>query len=188
MRLPVIVFLSAVLCLPAYADGWRTYLQITCEPSIGHFSVRPTGTRNFNAPAPSGFIPIDRGTTQTENSGIVTEPGSDLFGRCELPGWDSDKKYAPMVFEVVRSKSWGVGQCSGCGDWSADFDVLVNGRRIATGRVGRADIPILDTIQFDSEELLMCSTSTAFSHRERDTNGQFLHTCKAGRIDSFPTR
>jgi hypothetical protein len=188
MRLPAIIFLYALLCLPAYADGWRTYLQITCEPSIGHFSLRPVGTRNFDAPASSGFIPIDRGTKQSENFSIVTEPGSDLFARCEIPDWDNNHKYAPLVFEVIRTKSWGTGHCSGCGNWSADFEVLANSRRIAKDQVGRTDIAVLDTIQFDSEELLMCSTSTAFSYRERDTNGRFSHTCKAGPVDTFPTR
>mgnify|MGYP000128376690 CR=1 FL=1 len=188
MRLSVIAFLCALVCLPAHADGWRAYLQITCEPSIGHFSVRPVGTPLFDAPAPEGFVPIDRGTKQNEDFSIATEPGSDLFARCEIPAWDNNHKYAPLVFEVVRTKSWGVNQCGGCGNWSAVFEVRVNNRRIANEQVGRMDVPILDTIQFDSKELMMCSTSAPYSYRKADTDGHFALTCEAGPVEGFATR
>ena len=60
--------------------------------------------------------------------------------------------------------------------------------RIANEQVGRMDVPILDTIQFDSKELMMCSTSAPYSYRKADTDGHFALTCEAGPVEGFATR
>lgn len=174
--------------LSAHADSYRGYLKIDCAPSIGHFSVRPTGTWAFDADAPDGFIPLDFGQSyDTESSEWVKKEGSDLFAICEIPGYFVSKNQKGLTFKVIRTAAYKPANCSGCAFWKASFSVTLNDKEITSGRVGRSDMRPMDSISFDGEEIQICQSLVRNGYRSPNEEGRYDLSCEIKTVRDFLT-
>lgn len=181
-RLAAMAVLLSMSGGAAHADQWRTLLQISCAPEVSHFSVRTTGTWNFDAPVPDGFVAIDSGVTQSRGSPVVEAPGSAELGKCDLSASSG------IVFEVVRTHWKPPADCSGCGMFEAELEIRLNGKAIVTGGAGGDRFaPRLRDLLFDGEQFLTCNTRRPFDLRT-PTSEVYSIECKSERALEYLQR
>lgn len=170
------IILSAILfgiCPIASADAWTQYLRIDCEPSISYFSVHPVGTWVQDVESSERLIRIDNGWSYSEESAeLYKSAGSDHFGDCTLPRGNRD-----LVFSVIRTRSFQPSECRGCGTWGGIFEIRLNGKVLVEGRLGRDDMSALESVQYDGEEMRICTSPVPHHFREVQ-DGQTNVTCR----------
>ena len=149
------------------------YLKIDCEPSIRYFSVHPVGTWVQDVEPPESFVPISNGWSYPDKGGERQKaPAADYFGECTLPYYGEE-----VVFSVVRTQSFQPSGCRGCGTWRAIFEIRLNDHILTQGRHGRDDMPALNNVQFDGEEIRICGSPVPHHYREIE-DGRSTVSCQ----------